>query len=174
VVIECLRIARNTGIPEKVAAQFKSLAVRSHQHRKRRVTFKLRRIGDRIAMLSSGLAGDAHVVAAGVKKAAPKTVDELLDAIVHPMWEHGARRDLRPLGVGFIVASTLGGDPRLFGVDPSAAYWEMDAGAIGLGHEAATAFLEKRYRRGVAREAETLALGALGTKMRSQVVVIKT
>ncbi|HLF06555.1 MAG TPA: hypothetical protein VI893_05185, partial [Thermoplasmata archaeon] len=134
----------------------------------------LRRIGDRIAMLSSGLAGDAHVVAAGVKKAAPKTVDELLDAIVHPMWEHGARRDLRPLGVGFIVASTLGGDPRLFGVDPSAAYWEMDAGAIGLGHEAATAFLEKRYRRGVAREAETLALGALGTKMRSQVVVIKT
>jgi 20S proteasome alpha/beta subunit len=54
-------------------------------------------------------------------------------------------------------------------VDPSGAWWEADAGAIGAGEREANALLEKKYRRTGAKEAEALAAEALGRPGRLQI-----
>ncbi|MFQ5837636.1 MAG: peptidase [Thermoplasmata archaeon] len=123
---------------------------------------KIKRIGERVAMLSSGIVSDARMLAHRVRVADPKTTDELVDRLAEFYWDHTIDRTKRPLCVALLVASALDGDARLLEFDPSGAVLEGNAAAIGEDCKSVREFLEKRYRRGSAKEAEDLALEALG------------
>jgi len=131
---------------------------------------KIRRLADRLAVLASGLVGDAHMAVVRLREAKPKTTEEAVDILVRFYWEHSVDRSKRPLAAGLLVASALDGGGRLFYVDPSSAVVEYDAVAVGEGSEEMTEILEKRYRRGAAREAERLALEILGRPEKAEVV----
>jgi 20S proteasome alpha/beta subunit len=124
---------------------------------------KMYAIGDRVALLASGLVADAYVAASLVRRVKPKTTRDLVDHIVRFYWEHTIDRTKRPLGAALLVATTLGGTPRLFQFDPSGAFIEADAAAVGDGHEKALERLEEGYGPLKEKEAERLALEALGT-----------
>ncbi len=123
---------------------------------------KIRKVGDRLALLASGLVADAYVAYNRLREAKPKTTEEALDQIVRLYWEYSTDRTKRPLGTSLLLASTLDGAGRVFLIDPSSAFVEHDAAVIGEGSERRTELLEKRYRRGTAKEAERLALEVLG------------
>ena len=123
---------------------------------------KIRAISDRLAILSSGFVADAHMAAARLRQAKPKSTEEAVDFLVEFYWEHASNRTKRPLAASLLIASTLDGEARLFYLDPSAAVVEYDATAIGDGLDDRMDLLEKRYRRGTYREAERLVLDALG------------
>ncbi len=131
---------------------------------------KIRRVGDRLALLASGLVADAHMAFLRLQESKPKTTQEALDQVVRLYWEHSVDRTKRPLGAGLLLASTLDGDGRLFSIDPSAAYVDQDAAVLGEGCEERTEILERRYRRGTAKEAERLALEILNKPENLEVV----
>ncbi len=131
---------------------------------------KIRRVGDRLAVLASGFVADAYMACARLREAKPKTTEEVIDLLVGLYWEHSVNRTSRPMAAALLVASALEGEGRLFLLDPSAAVIEYEAAAIGDGSEICTEILEKRYRRGTAREAERLALEALGKPEKVEVV----
>jgi 20S proteasome alpha/beta subunit len=123
---------------------------------------KIERIGERLAVLSSGLIGDAYMAVRLLRETAPKTTLEAVDALVQFVWSHTIDRTKRPLAASFLLASSLRDEGRLFYVDPSGAFVEYFAAAIGEGSEARAEQLESRYRRGKAKEAEKLAIEVLG------------
>lgn len=133
---------------------------------------KIRKIGDRLAILATGLVADAHIALLRLREMKPKTTEEAVDQVVRLYWEHSVDRAKRPLGAGLLLASTLDGGGRLFYVDPSAAFVEYEAAVVGEGSEERMEVLEKRYRRGTAKEAERLALEVLGNPERADLVRI--
>ena len=52
---------------------------------------------------------------------------------------------VRPFGISVLVAGINDGKPHLYQIDPSGAYYEWKAAAIGKNAENAKIFLEKRY-----------------------------
>lgn len=130
---------------------------------------KIRVVQERVALLSSGFVADAHVAAARLRQAKPKTTEDAVDLLVQLYWEHATERTKRPLAATLLVASTLDNEPRLFVLDPSAALLEVDAAAIGDGSEGRTEALEKRYKKGTYREAERLVLDLLGRPEKPEV-----
>jgi 20S proteasome alpha/beta subunit len=139
-------------------------------HKLARPPRKVEKVGDRLALLSSGLVPDAYILLRRVRQLQPKATDEVIDALVQLYWEHSIDKAKRPLGVALLVGSTLDGEPRLFYFDPSGAYIEYEAVAVGEGDEKLQEFLEERYRKGTAAEAEKLALEALGKPERYEAV----
>ncbi len=131
---------------------------------------KIRKVDDRLALLASGLVADAYIAFLRLREAKPKTTEEALDHVVGLYWEHSVDRTKRPLGAGLLLASALEGEGRLFYIDPSSAFVEQTSAAVGDGSEERTEFLEKRYRRGTAKEAERLALEVLGKPENPDVV----
>ena len=123
---------------------------------------KIRKVGDRLGILASGLVADAYMAYQRLREAKPKTTEEALDSVVRLYWEHSVDRSKRPLGAGLLLASTLDGAGRLYYIDPSSAFVEQDAAIVGDGSGERMEVLEKRYRRGTAREAERLAVEVLG------------
>jgi len=130
---------------------------------------KIRTVTDRLAVLSSGFVADAHVAAARLRHAGPKTTEDAVDVLVQLYWEHATDRTKRPLAASLLIASTLDGEPRLFLLDPSAALVDVDAAAIGEGVDDRMEVLEKRYRKGTYREAERLVLEVLGKPEKPEV-----
>lgn len=130
---------------------------------------KIRKIGDRLALLASGLVADAYMAYLRLQEAKPKTTEEALDLVVRLYWDYSMDRTKRPFGAGLLLASTLDGVGRLFYIDPSSAFAEQDAAVVGDGSEERTEILEKRYRRGTAKEAERLALEILGNPEKADV-----
>ncbi len=123
---------------------------------------KIRRVGNSIALLSSGILSDAHILGHSLRQRSPNTTDELVDHLVQVYWDHAVNRTKRALCASLLVASALDGDVMLLEFDPSGAWAEVDAGAIGEDAKRRKEFLEKRYRQGSAAEAEELALECLG------------
>ncbi|MEK6988143.1 MAG: peptidase [Candidatus Thermoplasmatota archaeon] len=123
---------------------------------------KIQRIGEHAAIASAGLVADADQAVRHVRQAKPKTTDDLVGEFIDFFWRHTIERTKRPLGVALLIASALDGESRLFYLDPSAALVEYAAAAIGEGEKDRFEVLERRYRRGKAKEAEALALDALG------------
>jgi 20S proteasome alpha/beta subunit len=134
----------------------------SSSHRLMKQVEKIRRIGDRVAILSSGIVSDARMLVNRVSAMQPTSTDELIDRVVELYWEHTVDRQKRPLCAALLVASSLDGDARLLEFDPSGAVMEMNAAAIGKDCKRVSEVLEEGYRRGSAEEAESLALKALG------------
>ncbi len=131
---------------------------------------KIHRVGEKVAVLSSGIVSDARMLIHRLRTAEPKTTEELKDRLVELYWEHGVDRTKRPLCAQLLVASALDDDTRLTEFDPSGATVEVNAAAIGMNAKALTELLEKRYRRGSAQQAEKLALEALGSPDKADVV----
>ncbi len=124
---------------------------------------KIRRIDERLAALASGLVADAHVALLSLRDPKPRTTEGAVDQLIRLYWQHAVDRTKRPLGASLLLGSTLDGTGRLVSIDPSGAFVEWEATAIGDGSDERNEILEKRYRRGTAREAERLALEVLGT-----------
>ncbi len=123
---------------------------------------KIHRVGPKIALAAAGIVADAHQAVRHLRGSSPKDTESAVDSLVEFFWHHTVDRTKRPLAVSLLVASALGGDSRLFYLDPSAAIVEYEAVAIGEGAEDRMELLERRFRRGRAKEAEALALEALG------------
>ncbi len=135
---------------------------------------KIKRLGHRVAMLISGIVSDARMLENHVRRADPKTTDELAERLVEFYWEHTIDRRKRPLCAALLVASALGDGVRLLQFDPSGAVVEANAAAIGKDNKRVTEFLEKRYRRGSAEAAERFALEALGKPESYEIVHVTT
>jgi 20S proteasome alpha/beta subunit len=134
----------------------------SHQPKLTKAVAKIHRPGSRVAMLASGIASDARMLAYRLQETEPETTDELVKRLVEFYWEHTVDRTKRPLCAALLVASALDEEPKLLEFDPSGACLEVEAAAIGVGCKGVTEFLEAEYERGSAEEAENLALEALG------------
>lgn len=123
---------------------------------------KIRRVGDQVAVLSSGIVSDAHMLIRRLRQTELGTAEELKDRLVELYWEHGVDRAKRPLCAQLLVASALDGDITLMEFDPSGAVVEVNAAAIGMDAKRLTEFLAERYRMGSPEAAEELAREALG------------
>lgn len=123
---------------------------------------KVTRLGSHLAVLSLGFVADACVLIRQLARAEPRSTDDLIDTLVELLWRRTADRTKRPLGTALLAASTLEGEPRLLYFDPSGAFVEYEAAAIGAEEKSRMELLAKMYRPGTAEEAEALALEALG------------
>lgn len=73
-------------------------------------------------------------------------ISQLVTQTAGVMQEYTQRGGVRPFGVSLLVAGLDGdGNPGLFQVDPSGAYFGWKATAIGKNYVSAKNFLEKRW-----------------------------
>uniref|UniRef100_A0A7S0C5Z3 Proteasome subunit alpha type-2 n=2 Tax=Proboscia inermis TaxID=420281 RepID=A0A7S0C5Z3_9STRA len=80
-------------------------------------------------------------------------VSQLVKQTAGVMQEYTQSGGVRPFGVSLLVAGMdSDGEPRLYQVDPSGAYFGWKATAIGKNHVNAKNFLEKRYQEDVELE----------------------
>ncbi|MFQ5909010.1 MAG: hypothetical protein ACE5JE_09355 [Thermoplasmata archaeon] len=123
---------------------------------------KVHRMGDRLALMASGIMSDAHMLARHVHQAEPNSNRELIDILVETYWEHAVSRTRRPLSTALLVGTALEEEPKLLEFDPSGAWLDVSAAAVGSDHERLREVLERKYRLGSAKDAEKLALETLG------------
>jgi proteasome alpha subunit len=134
------------------------------------VNEKIQQIDEHIAVVSSGLLGDARVVIdkARIKAQIHKiTYDEKIDTptlakyISDLKQMHTQYAGLRPMGVSFLIAG-MNEKPVLFETDPGGSMFEWKAQAIGRGVETARKILEKEWKDNMNRDkAISLAVNAL-------------
>lgn len=134
------------------------------------VNEKIQQIDEHIAVVSSGLLGDARVVIdkARIKAQIHKiTYDEKIDTptlakyISDLKQMHTQYAGLRPMGVSFLIAG-MNEKPVLFETDPGGSMFEWKAQAIGRGVETARKILEKEWKDDMSRDkAISLAVNAL-------------
>ena len=84
-------------------------------------------------------------------------VKEVTKELAGVMQEYTQRGGVRPFGVSILVAGTEDGEPALFQVDPSGAYFGWKATAIGKNYVNAKNFLEKRWNSDMGLEDEMTA-----------------
>ncbi len=123
---------------------------------------KIFRIGSELATCHSGLSADGIVTVRKIREAGPKTIDELVEVIVTWFWENTSRRDRRPLGICLLVATTMGGTPRLLGFEPSGGCVSSWAIAYGRGSQRMQVMLGSERPPRSLKEAEALAQRVLG------------
>lgn len=70
---------------------------------------------------------------------------QLVREMAYIMQEYTQSGGVRPFGVSLLLAGFDDSGPRLFQVDPSGAYFEWKATAIGKNFVNAKTFLEKRF-----------------------------
>jgi 20S proteasome alpha/beta subunit len=123
---------------------------------------KMVKLGKNAAICGAGLVGDFAAVVRHARTLAFSSTEELMDGIRSYVWEQTLHRDRRPLGTTIMVATAFNGKPRLFHIDPSSSTYETSCDVFGLGDGEAKDVLAKGYRRMSAKDAEALALKALG------------
>jgi len=79
-------------------------------------------------------------------------VSALVKQTAGVMQEYTQSGGVRPFGVSLLVAGFDDDGPHLYQVDPSGAYFEWKATAIGKSYISAKNFLEKRYQEGMELE----------------------
>jgi len=134
-------------------------------------TEKIVEVDDHIGLAFAGLSSDARVLIDRARIYAqlnklyydePIDVEVLTRKICDIKQVHTQYGGTRPFGVSFIIAGVDYDGPKLFMTEPSGAYAEYYAVAIGSGAHAVTEFFEKNYKEGMAKdEALLLALKAL-------------
>ena len=123
---------------------------------------KMHRINDELAVSITGLMADGVVTVRKIREAKPESVVELIEGTVTWFWENTSQRGRRPLGILLLVASTIGGEARLLGFEPSGACLVGRAIAVGRGSQRMQALLASERSPRSAQEAEDLAQRALG------------
>ncbi len=131
---------------------------------------KIQSLGDRLAVVSSGLVADGRLVTDELRAAGPKTTDDAVRTVGNALHRHTLERTQRPLGAAFLVASVLDRRPRLFDVDPSGAVVEKFAAALGVGAPAALEILETRYRKMRLSDAEKIVPDLFGRDTPTEVL----
>ena len=123
---------------------------------------KMYRIRPELAACHVGLVGDGVVTIRKIREAKITSVDQLIEETAAWFWENASRRDRRPLGIFLLVASTLEGEPRLLGFEPSGGCLSGWAIAVGRGSQRMQAMLSSERQPRNAREAEAMAQRTLG------------
>jgi 20S proteasome alpha/beta subunit len=131
---------------------------------------KIISLGDRLAVVSSGLVADGALVVDELKAAAPKTTDDAVRVVRGTLHRFTLSRSQRPLGVSLLLGSVLDRKPRLVHIDPSGATVEKLATAMGRGAQTALEVLENRYRKMRLAEAEKLLPDLMGRDTPTEVV----
>ena len=116
---------------------------------------KIFKINDNIACSTSGLVADARILADYAREdvAYYKTrygeeipVAELVKRISNIKRIYTQYGGIRPFGVAFLIGGIDENDIYLFETDPSGAYKQYSAGAIGEGRDDAVVLLEDNYQ----------------------------
>ncbi|USS41380.1 archaeal proteasome endopeptidase complex subunit alpha [Thermococcus aggregans] len=135
---------------------------------------KIFQIDDHIAAASSGIIADARVLVDRARLEAqiyrltygePVPLTVLVKKICDLKQMHTQYGGVRPFGVALLMAG-VNEKPELFETDPSGAYFEWKAVAIGSGRNTAMAIFEEKYRDDMTLEnAIKLAVLALAKTM---------
>jgi proteasome alpha subunit len=124
-------------------------------------SMKVYKVSENIIIGYAGMVADAMTIIDRLKARTFKSEDELLIGLREIYWSHTTKKDVRPLGVGLLVA-TLFDRPRLFEVDPSGSIIEYVATCIGQGKDLAREILSKEYKRMTLKDAGRLITKVLG------------
>ncbi len=135
---------------------------------------KIFQIDDHIAAASSGIIADARVLVDRARLEAqiyrltygePVPLTVLVKKICDLKQAHTQYGGVRPFGAALLMAG-VNEKPELFETDPSGAYFEWKAVAIGSGRNTAMAIFEEKYRDDMnLDEAIRLAVFALAKTM---------
>ncbi|MBO8175517.1 MAG: archaeal proteasome endopeptidase complex subunit alpha [Thermococcus sp.] len=135
---------------------------------------KIFQIDDHIAAASSGIIADARVLVDRARLEAqiyrltygePVPLTVLVKKICDLKQMHTQYGGVRPFGAALLMAG-VNEKPELFETDPSGAYFEWKAVAIGSGRNTAMAIFEEKYRDDMTlEEAIKLAVLALAKTM---------
>ncbi|ADT83137.1 MULTISPECIES: archaeal proteasome endopeptidase complex subunit alpha [Thermococcus] len=135
---------------------------------------KIFQIDDHIAAASSGIIADARVLVDRARLEAqiyrltygePVPLTVLVKKICDLKQMHTQYGGVRPFGAALLMAG-VNEKPELFETDPSGAYFEWKAVAIGSGRNTAMAIFEEKYRDDMTLEdAIKLAVLALAKTM---------
>ncbi len=131
---------------------------------------KIFKVDDHIGVATSGLVADARrlVDEARVKAQRSKlaydepiSVSTLTKDICDTKQVYTQYGGARPFGIALLIAG-VNDTPSLFETDPSGAFTQYSATAIGMGKSDVEKLFEEKYREGLSRsEALGLALGGL-------------
>ena len=120
---------------------------------------KISNISKYIGSAYSGLTPDSKVLLKKSRKEyqnySLKFMDDLMPVhslskeIANVMQEYTQSGGVRPFGVCLLMAGYDREGHHLFQIDPSGAYYELKAGAIGKNRSRATQNLERRYKDGL-------------------------
>lgn len=124
-------------------------------------TGKVTALGSSVLLAGSGLVADIAMVVHELGSFAGTTPEGWSEALTSILWRATLDRNRRPFGASMLLATTLGGRPRLFLVDPSGSALEADGFLMGSVPEGAADRLSKEYRPGSAKEAEAFASSLL-------------
>ena len=98
--------------------------------------------------------------------------EQLTKQVAQVMQEFTQQGGVRPFGVSLLIAGFDHKGPQLYQADPSGAYFQWKATAIGKGYANVRAFLEKNFRDGEedfeVQDAVDLAIRALQSELEGQ------
>ncbi len=132
---------------------------------------KIYQIDEHIGAASSGLIADARRMVEEARLEAQKnaiaydeqiSVSELTRRISNTSQVYTQFGGVRPFGCALLIAGVNGDGKQLYETDPSGAYTQYLATAIGSGKKEVEKFFEKSYKQNMPRnEAVRLAISAL-------------
>lgn len=115
---------------------------------------KIQRITANTGIVYSGMGPDFRLIVRRAQKKAAAykltygedmPVAQITRAVARIVQEFTQSGGVRPFGVSLLIAGWDHLGAQLFQVDPSGAFFEWKASAIGSAHRNAKSFLEKRY-----------------------------
>lgn len=119
-----------------------------------RLSQKIFQVDEHIAIAAAGYVPDARVLVDAARTLAqnnrilydqPIEVETVAKALGDLAQQYTQYAGVRPFGVSLIIAG-VDDEPYLFTTDPSGAYLEYSAVAIGSGSEVANEYLEQNYK----------------------------
>ncbi len=117
---------------------------------------KLFQIDTHIGCSMSGLVADARVLVDEVRAMSQDeryyygeiiSLVELVKDLSSIVWTHASDGGGRPLGMGLLIGGMDRSGPHLFSTDPSGAYQELFAGAIGSKSDTVEEILKEKYKK---------------------------
>ncbi len=133
---------------------------------------KIHRLWDKVLVGTAGMAMDGSMIIGKLRHKEFNNVDDMLLAIKEIYWSHTIKKDVRPLGVGLLIATNFE-HPRLFIVDPSGTVAEFTAACIGEGMESHMKVLASKYKKMTIKDAGKIIPTILGVDKEFMVETIR-
>ena len=115
---------------------------------------KIEKIGEEVGVGYAGMGGDFRVLLKRARKQASTyhltysekvPTRQITQSVASVMQEFTQAGGVRPFGVSLLIAGCDDEGPQLYQADPSGAFFEWKATAVGQNYINAKSFLEKRY-----------------------------